>query len=220
MGGAPALKRAVAADAVAASPMPVRRRAGWRRFVVLAVALFVAYHTIILGLFVYRAGAWPNYFKIQGFVPEVLELISYHPSWREWVTLVPDQPVYIYASVYEKTQTMQWLFVFTLKNLMMSIALSLLVALNLVLMRARRLSSNVGTCAAGVTGLFGAGVSAAACCGTASSSMVLSALGVGGGIIAVIAEHSTALGWLGLALLVANAAYLARRRPAREEVTR
>ncbi len=189
--------------------------ASWRRFLILALATFAAYHAIILALFVYRAGGWPNYFKLQRFVPEVIELVSYRPSWREWLTLVPEQPVYIYASVFEKTGTTQWLFVFTLKNLLTSVALSFLVALNLVLMlaaRPSRFSGNVGTGLAGATGLFGAGVSAAACCGTASSSMLLSALGLGGGLVATIAEYSTSLAWLGLAVLLANAFYLSRRR--------
>lgn len=78
--------------------------------------------------------------------------------------------------------------------------------------RPSRVSGNVGTGLAGATGLFGAGVSAAACCGTASSSMLLSALGLGGGLVATIAEYSTSLAWLGLAVLLANALYLSRRR--------
>ncbi|MBI4637900.1 MAG: hypothetical protein HY727_16315 [Candidatus Rokubacteria bacterium] len=80
----------------------------------LVACFFLGYQTLIFGLFLLRAGAWPNFLKVHNFVAEVVETLSYRPPIREVVRLVADQPVYIYAWVFEKTHTTEWLFIFTL----------------------------------------------------------------------------------------------------------
>ncbi len=181
-----------------------------------SACFFAGYQLLILALFLLRAGAWPNYFRVHNFVLEVIETLSYWPSWREVTTLIPDQPVYLYAWVFEKTHTTEWLFIFTLRNLAISATLSALLAANLVLFRrlkAHRGSAKSSACVGGMAGVVGTGVSAAACCGSASSFSLLSALGLGSSVIMFIDKFSTPLEWLGIALLIASAMHLYRKTP-------
>ncbi len=187
-----------------------------RRSVVFA-ALFgcflVGYQGLILGLFLVRAGAWPNFFSAHNFIVEGVEYLSYRPPWRELLTIFPDQPVYTYGWIFEKTNTTQWLFIFTLRNLATSVLLSLLLAANVMLIRNLKAGQGAlkgSACMGGMAGVMGAGVSAAACCGTSSSSILLATLGLGSSAITLIELLVTPLEWLGVILLIGSTAYLYR----------
>jgi hypothetical protein len=189
-------------------------KAAWR-YLALSGCFFLGYHALIFGLFLVRAGAWPNYFKIFNFVPDILETLSYHPPFRELVELLPEQPIYLYGWVFEKTSTIEWLFTFTLHNLFMSVLLSCLLAANAVLLKtltARGGPVKGSACAGGVAGIMGTGVSAAACCGSGSSSLLLSTLGLGSSLIGFIEDFAAPLEWFGIGLLVWSTVHLYRKR--------
>lgn len=181
---------------------------------VLFGCFFLGYHALIFGLFLVRAGAWPNYFKIHNFIAEIVETLSYRPPLRELIALLPDQPIYIYAWVFQKTNTTQWLFIFTLRNLALSALLSLLLAANVSLFRSLKAGRGAvkgSACVGGVAGVMGTSISAAACCGSASSSILLSTLGLGSSVILFIEQFATPLEWLGIGLLIGSTVYLYRR---------
>ncbi|MBI4637902.1 MAG: hypothetical protein HY727_16325 [Candidatus Rokubacteria bacterium] len=54
---------------------------------------------------------------------------------------------------------------------------------------------------------MGAGISAAACCGSASSSLLLATLGLGSSVVMAVERFAAPLEWLGIGLLTGSTLY-------------
>jgi len=203
-GGVPALR-----DAWLVTRSEVAAR--WGGLCLLTLLVLTGYAGFIFSMVVLSIGGLPNYFRgfrvLEGFA-DALTLPM--PIWGRY-ELLSEQPLLEFGFRHPVMGSLEGVYTLTLHAGLNLVLMSGLIAVYCLLMRrvfrsggfSGRVVAGFGLGGGGsAVGVLTAGAATVACCGGAGASVLLSLLGVGGGIGLFLAEHDRAFGALGVLVML------------------
>jgi len=197
-------------------------RASGRLWLVLVVAFFVAFPLLQLALLVLRFQEFPNYLIVHNWLGNIARIVRMTPSIADMVSIMLDEWLIEIGSMNFAYGhgIAEWSFVLVPAKAAVALVIALLLATNVVLLRAVRnacpLSAQLGASLAAAGGALVASATTmtitwVVCCAAPTWVVGLTVLGVG--VAAAFALQPIG-GWLslsGILLLAATATALVRR---------
>ena len=152
-----------------------------RRWTVAAatLAVFVAYHALILGILVAGLGGAPNYLRLYPAWENARRIVRLTPSAADAAALIAREPLVEYGRRHPAFGVAVWSYELTWSNLVFFVSFSALVGLYLGIGGLATRWGAVGSLSgAGIVGLLGASVSSLTHCGLGSFGVLLAVSGV------------------------------------------
>ena len=176
-----------------------------RRWTVAAstLAVFVAYHALILGILVAGLGGAPNYLRLYPAWENARRIVRLTPSAADAAALIAREPLVEYGRRHPAFGVAVWSYELTWSNLVFFVSFSALVGLYLGIGGLATRWGAVGSLSgAGMVGLLGASVSSLTHCGLGSFGVLLAVAGISATTIQWFARLEPVLIPAGYALIV------------------
>ena len=191
-------------------------------WVTVVAAFLAAFHGLQLTMLIARFEAWPNYMTVHDWPANVARIVRSTPAISDMIPIILDEWLVEIGSLNYSfgRGVVEWSFVLIPGKAVAVLGIAVLVATNLVLLRAARktcgvfarLSSSVATGAGAlVAGVAAITITWVVCCAAPTWVVGLAVMGVG---VATALALQPLGGWLslfGLATLVASVILLLRQ---------
>lgn len=197
-------------------------RAGFGLWVVVVAGIFLGYHAVQLTMLVVRFGALPNYVTFSDWPGNVARIVRSTPSVIDMAAIIPDEwLVEIGRMNYAYGRGIsEWSFVLMPAKLAVVLLIAILVATNVILIRAVRRTCHVrpagaagaATAAALVAGMTSVTMTWVVCCAAPSWIVGLSVMGVSVTTALALAPAGPWLSVGAITVLALLPAVLARRQ--------
>jgi hypothetical protein len=191
-------------------------------WVTVATAFFVGFHGLQLATLMVRFEAWPNYVTIHDWPANVARIVRSTPAISDMIPIILDEWLVEIGSMnYSFGRGIaEWSFVLIPGKAVVVLGIAVLVATNLVLLRAAwrtcGVSARLGSAVATGTGALAASAAAititwVVCCAAPTWIVGLAVMGVGVTTALALQPLGGWLSLLGLSALVASAILLLRQ---------
>jgi hypothetical protein len=203
------------------------RRRSW---LAIVVGVFAGFHAVQLALLVWRFEALPNYLTVHAWPANIARIARATPSVSDMIPIMLDEwLIEVGRMNYAFGRGIaEWSFVLVPAKALVVLAIAMLVATNLVLLRKAATTCSLATQAGGACATAGAAAIAAlavtsitwvVCCAAPTWVVALAVMGVGVSTALALAPLGGSLSLVGLAALAATAILLARHIAGRAAAT-
>lgn len=196
----------------------------------VALLIFAGYFAVISAVLVLKWGAAPNYFRLhsvpRGYQDTFYLFFKAGVPWGDFAAMLTGQPIFEFGLVQREARAIIGLLVVDVHmvldiaafSALGSIYLLLLITLIRLIKEARRSTSrgavvgSIGSTTASSLGVAtGTTVAAGACCGVLPAPILLSSIGLSGGVGLFLTENSEVFGAIGLGILFLSSLWLSGR---------